>query len=406
MTEPAATAVMAALSRAGGEDCARFVGGCVRNTLMKAPVGDIDIATTLTPEAVIAALRAANLKAVPTGAAHGTITAVAHGRPFEITTLRRDVETDGRHAKVAFTDDWAEDAARRDFRLNALYADARGRLFDPTGQGVADARAGRIVFVGDPLARIAEDALRILRFFRFLAWYGRGAADAAGLAACEEMRAAVAGLSAERVAKELLTLLAAEDPRAAVRLMAEAGVLGLILPEATGAARFETLVAIETGMLFSEDPLLRLAALLPGDPAAGAAVAARLRLSNAQRDRLVAALGSEPVLVSWMSPRQMRQAVWGLGAQTFCDRVTLAWAASERPAGAMQWRALLPMAQGWSRPALPLSGEEVAAAGVPRGPLIGAVLREIEAWWIDNDFTADKLSVVERLKSVVQGMVY
>ncbi|MDQ2861931.1 MAG: CCA tRNA nucleotidyltransferase, partial [Pseudomonadota bacterium] len=248
MAHPDTAEVMDALARAGGEACARFVGGCVRNTLIEAPVGDIDIATTLTPDAVTVALKAAALKAVPTGAAHGTITAVAHGRPFEITTLRRDIETDGRHAKVAFTDDWAEDAARRDFRLNALYADRQGRLYDPTGEGVADARAGRIVFVGDPRARIAEDALRILRFFRFLAWYGRGEADSASLAACADMREAVTGLSAERVAKELLTLLAAEDPRAAVRLMAETGVLGLVLPEATGLARFEALVAIETEM--------------------------------------------------------------------------------------------------------------------------------------------------------------
>ena len=406
MTEAATVQVMEALDAAGGPDCARFVGGCVRNTLMKRPVGDIDIATTLTPDAVTAALKAARLKAVPTGAAHGTITAVARGRPFEITTLRRDVETDGRHAKVAFTDDWDQDAARRDFRLNALYADMRGRLFDPTGQGIADARAGRIVFVGDPRARIAEDALRIPRFFRFLAWYGRGEPDGEGLAACRDLRALVGGLSAERVAKELLTLLAAEDPRAAVGLMAGAGVLALILPEAASLARFEALVAIETEVLFSIDPLLRLAALLAADPAAGAAAAARLRLSNAHRDRLVAALGSEPPLVSWMSPRQTRQAVYRLGAQAFIDRATLAWAASERPAAAIQWRALLPMAQSWPRPTLPLTGEEVVAAGVPRGPAVGAVLREVEAWWIDNDFTLDKLSLVERLKSVVQGMIY
>ena len=406
MTDPATVQVMEALASAGGEDCARFVGGCVRNTLMKRPVSDIDIATTLTPEAVTAALKAARLKAVPTGAAHGTITAVARGRPFEITTLRRDVETDGRHAKVAFTDDWGEDAARRDFRLNALYADARGRLFDPTGEGVADALAGKIVFVGDARARIAEDALRIPRFFRFFAWYGRGEPDAAGLDACQDLRALIAGLSAERVAKELLTLLAAEDPRAAVGLMAGTGVLGQILPEVQGLSRFEGLVAIETEVVFSHDALLRLAALLPAEPAAGAAVAARLRLSNAQRDRLVAALGTEPPLVSWMSPRQTRQGVYRLGAQAFCDRATLAWAASDRPAAAIQWRALLPMAQSWPRPTLPLTGEEVVAAGVSRGPQVGTVLREVEAWWIDNDFTLDKLSVVERLKSVVQGMIY
>lgn len=406
MTDPATAEVMAALAAAGGEDGARFVGGCVRNAVMKRPVGDIDIATTLTPGEVTAALKAARLKAVPTGAAHGTITAVARGRAFEITTLRLDVETDGRHAKVAFTDSWAEDAARRDFRLNALYADTRGRLFDPTGEGVADALAGRIVFMGDARARIAEDALRIPRFFRFVAWYGRGEPDGAALAACEDLRDLVSGLSAERVAKELLTLLAAEDPRRAVSMMAGNGVLGLILPEAQGLGRFDALVAIESGVLFTEDAILRLAALLPPDPAAGKAVAARLRLSNAQRDRLAAALGGETPLVSWMSPRQVRQAVYRLGAETFCDRATLAWAASDRPAAAIQWRALLPMALGWPRPTLPLTGEEVAAAGVPRGPAVGAVLREVEAWWIDNDFTLDKLSVVERLKSVVQGMIY
>ena len=178
-------AVMAALEVAGGADCARFVGGCVRNAVIGRPVADIDIATTLTPDRVTAALKAAGLKAVPTGVEFGTVTAVSGGKPFEITTLRRDVETDGRHAVVAYTDDWAQDAARRDFRLNALYADAEGRLFDPTGEGEADARAGRIVFVGDPETRIREDGLRILRFFRFLAWYGQGEPDADALAACE-----------------------------------------------------------------------------------------------------------------------------------------------------------------------------------------------------------------------------
>ncbi|RYG09534.1 MAG: CCA tRNA nucleotidyltransferase, partial [Caulobacteraceae bacterium] len=180
LTDPATRAVMGALEAAGGPDCARFVGGCVRNALMGYPIDDIDIATTLRPEETDRAIRAAGLKAVPTGIAHGTVTAVAQRRPFEITTLRRDVETDGRKATVAFTDDWAEDASRRDFRLNALYADASGQVFDPTGAGVADAAGGRIVFVGDPRTRIREDYLRILRFFRFFAWYGRGEMDRAG----------------------------------------------------------------------------------------------------------------------------------------------------------------------------------------------------------------------------------
>ena len=405
MQAPETRAVMAALEAAGGAGCARFVGGCVRNAVIGRPVADIDIATTLTPDRVTAALKAAGLKAVPTGVEFGTVTAVSAGKPFEITTLRRDVETDGRHAVVAYTDDWAEDAARRDFRLNALYADAEGHLFDPTGEGEADARAGRIVFVGDPETRIREDGLRILRFFRFLAWYGKGEPDADGLAACERMKGSLISLSAERIAKDLLQLLAADDPRPALRLMAATGILSLVVPQAHGLARFEHLVEIESD-LFQCDPLLRLAALLPDDPAAGQATAERLRLSNAQRNRLMAALGTEPRLVSWLSPREARRAVYQLGVDAFCDRLMLGWAGSERHAAAMQWRALLPMAQSWPRPTFPLTGQEVIAAGVPEGPIVGEVMREIEAWWIDQDFIDDKLSIVERLKSVAQGMAY
>ncbi len=399
-------AVMAALEAAGGAGCARFVGGCVRNALIGEKVADIDIATTLEPKAVIAALEAAGLKAVPTGVDYGTVTAVSGGTPFEITTLRRDVETDGRRAVVAFTTDWAEDAQRRDFRLNALYADAEGRVFDPVGGGVEDARARRIVFVGDPETRILEDGLRILRFFRFLAWYGRGEPDAAALAACEALKDRLTGLSAERVSGELLKLLAADDPRLAVRLMAATGILPIVLPLAHGLTRFEALVGIETELLFTCDADLRLAALLPDDPQAGRATADALRLSNAQRERLVGALGTEPRIVSWMSPRETRRAVYRLGAETFCDRVMLAWAGSPRPATTVQWRALIPMARTWPRPTLPLTGDEVMAAGVPRGPLVGQVMREVEDWWIDQDFIDDKLSVVERLKAVAQGLAY
>jgi len=405
-THPATRAVIAALEAAGGEGCARFVGGCVRNALLRRPVSDIDIATLLTPDAVSKALTAAGLKAIPTGIDHGTITAVAQGKPFEITTLRRDVETDGRRAVVAFTTDWAEDAQRRDFRLNALYADPAGQLYDPTGGGLADVHGGRIVFVGDAETRIREDALRILRFFRFNAWYGRGEPDAAGLAACAALRERIANLSAERVSAELLKLLAAEDPRGVVRLMAQTGVLAVVLPEATGLERFEKLVGIETEMLFTEDAVLRLAALLPDDPALAARLAERLRLSNAQRDRLVAALNPEPKLISWMSPKETRRLVYRLGAEPFCDRVTLGWAASDRPAATTQWRALLPTARSWTPPRFPLSGDEVMAAGVAKGPLVGEVMREVEAWWVENDFPSDKLALIERLKAVAQGMAY
>ena len=404
MTRPATLAVMAALEAAGGAGCARFVGGCVRNALLRRPITDVDIATTLTPDQVTRALESAGLRAIPTGVDHGTVTAVSSGQPFEITTLRRDVETDGRRAVVAFTTDWAEDAERRDFRLNALYADAEGRIFDPTGGGLEDARAGRIVFVGDAEMRIREDALRILRFFRFQAWYGKGEPDAKGLAACAALKDLIRNLSAERVSAELLKLLAAEDPRGVMRLMAQTGVLAVALPEAQGLERFERLVGIETEMLFTEDALLRLAALLPDDPATATALAERLRLSNAQRDRLVAALSPQPRLVSWMSPKETRKLVYRLGAQALCDRVTLAWAASDRPKAAPQWRALLPTAQSWTPPRFPLTGDEVLAAGVPKGPLVGEVMREVEDWWVDNDFPDDKLALIERLKAVAQGM--
>ncbi len=402
MTATPTRKVMDALHAAGQ---ARFVGGCVRDALLGRAVSDIDIATPLEPPAVIDALKAAGLKAVPTGIEHGTITAVADGRPFEITTLRRDVETDGRHAVVAFTTDWAQDAARRDFRLNALYLDEAGALFDPTGEGAADARAGRIVFVGAAQARIREDYLRILRFFRFFARYGRGEADPVALQACADLREGMTGLSGERVAQELMKLLAADDPRPAVRLMAATGVLAVLLPEATGTGRFETLVEIETGQLFTNDPVLRLAALLPDDAKAVRAAAARLRLSNALRDRLIAAVSDEVSLTSWMSPREVRRAVYRLGADAFKDRIMLAWAGDSRAASTPGWRMLSVYPDTWTPPAFPITGEEIEAAGVPEGPLHGRVRRELESWWIDLDFTDDKLAAMERLKAVAQGLV-
>jgi poly(A) polymerase len=402
----ATRAVMEALEARGYAGCARFVGGCVRNTLLGQPIDDIDIATTLTPDQVTEALEAAGIKALPTGVDHGTVTAISEGRPFEITTLRRDVSTDGRRAVVAFTQSWDEDAVRRDFRLNALYADREGRVFDPTGAGVADAKAGRIVFVGDAMTRIREDYLRILRFFRFHAWYGKGEPDSAALAACKALKGMLSGRAAERTQKELLKLLAAPDPRAALRLMAATSVLSAVLPQVRALTRFENLIAIESEHFFDIDPELRLASLLPDDPKVALETAERLRLSNALRDRLVAAAGQEPRIVSWMSPRETRRAVYRLGGRTFADRVKLAWAASDRPVTATQWRALIPLAETWTPPAFPLTGEDVVNAGVPRGPMVGQVLREIEDWWIDLDFIDDRMAAAERLKAVAQGMAY
>jgi poly(A) polymerase len=403
--KPAAP-VMEALEAAGGEGCARFVGGAVRNALLGQPVDDVDIACTLTPDEATKALQSAGIKVAPTGVEHGTVTAIVKGQPFEVTTLRRDVETDGRRAVVAFTQDWAEDAQRRDFTMNAVYADRLGNLTDPTGTGVADAKAGRLVFVGDAATRIAEDSLRILRFFRFLAWYGKGEPDATALAACEAGRELMGNLAAERVAKELLKLLAAYDPRPAVALMARTGVLAQLLPSATDLNAFNQLVEIETEQLFNCDPVLRLATLLPDNEIGAGKAAEALRLSNEQRDRLSAAMGKTPRITSWMSPRESRRAVYKIGVQTFSDRIKLAWARSDRSAATHQWRGLLALAESWTPPPFPLSGEDVIKSGVPKGPMVGQVLREVEDWWIDHDFIDDKFSAIEKLKAVAQGMAY
>lgn len=393
LTAPATRAVMAALEAAGGPDCARFVGGCVRNALIGAPVADVDIATTLKPEETDRAIRAAGLKAVPTGIAHGTVTAVSERQPFEITTLRRDVSTDGRNATVAFTDDWAEDAARRDFRVNALYADGEGRVFDPTGEGIADAAAGRIVFVGDPETRIQEDYLRILRFFRFFAWYGRGEPDAAALAACRALVSGMSRLSAERVSKELMTLLAAPDPRVAMAAMAEAGVLAQILPEAVAGPLLEA--AVEQGT----DPVIRLMTLLPSDEQIVRAASARLRLPNSTRDRLAGAAVAAPAIGLTMSDLEVRAAVYRFGGRAVADALHLRMA--ERPAQAGDGRRLLALAEAWPRPSMPVGGRDLARLGVEPGPETGRLLKAFEDRWIADDFPAD--GHAERLAALVRA---
>jgi poly(A) polymerase len=393
LTAPATRAVMAALEAAGGPGCARFVGGCVRNALIGAPVADIDIATTLMPEETDRAIRAAGLKAVPTGIAHGTVTAVSERQPFEITTLRRDVSTDGRKATVAFTDDWAEDAARRDFRLNALYADGTGQVFDPTGEGVADAAAGRIIFVGDPGTRIGEDYLRILRFFRFFAWYGRGEPDRAAVEACRALASGMTRLSAERVSKELMTLLAAPDPREALAAMSAAGVLSQILPDARAGPAFEAAVA-QGG-----DPVIRLMTLLPSDERIATEASARLRLPNSTRDRLAAAAVAAPAVSLLMRDPEVRAAAYHFGARTVADALHRRWA--ENPAGADDAQRLLTLVEGWRRPPMPVGGRELARLGVEPGPETGRVLKAFEDGWIADDFPSE--GHAERLAALVSA---
>jgi poly(A) polymerase len=401
LKDPRLVAIFRALAAEPGQS--RVVGGCVRNSILSEPVGDIDIATTHRPETVVRLLEAAKLKAVPTGIDHGTITAVTDGRGYEITTLRRDVSTDGRRAVIAYSDDWVEDANRRDFTMNAIYADLDGTLFDPTG-GLADLQAGRVRFIGDATQRIAEDYLRVLRFFRIHAWYGKGELDAEGLRASAAAKGQLKRLSAERVQKEMLRLIEAAYPAEVVRLMAATGILAEVLPGELAFDRFAKLVEIERDQLFTSDPVLRLAALLTSVESARS-ISTGWRLSNGNAARIAEVHACAAKIVSYLSIREVRRLLYRLGPSLFKDLVMLRWAEDPRLSNAPQWRALLALADSWQRPQLPLSGHEVMAAGVPAGPLVGKVMAEVEEWWVDTDFTDDKFSLIERLKAVVQATV-
>ena len=384
LADPALVSVMAVLPEA------RVVGGAVRDTLAGRLVTEIDLATPREPEQVVHALQAAGIRTVPTGLEHGTVTAVVDGRGFEITTLRRDVETDGRHATVAFTDDWRADAARRDFSINALSMTRDGAVFDYF-DGVADLRAGRVRFVGDPATRIAEDYLRILRFFRFFSRYATGAADHAALSAIRAGVPGLGGLSAERVWSELSRILSAPDPCPAVGLMAELGVLAAVVPEGADPARLARLIAAGAPC----DPLLRLAALLTGDTLA---LAARLRLSVVERDRL-AGMRAGPVAQPDMDDNALRRLLAEEDTAVLIDRTWLVGGASP------EWTALRARLAALPRPVFPLEGRDVLALGEPEGPRVGALLREVRHWWLEGGCVASgaacRAELVRRLGGAV-----
>jgi len=352
------------------EGLTRYVGGAVRDDLLALPVSDVDLATRLRPQQVIERLEAARIKAVPTGIDHGTVTAVSDGQPYEVTTLRRDVSTDGRWATVDFTDDWQADAARRDFTINALSADPlTGDIFDYFG-GLPDLQERRVRFIGDPLQRIAEDHLRILRFFRFHARFGSGEPDAAALDACTSRANDLMALSRERIADELLKLLAMPDPAPTVRVMLDRGILRPVLPE-IDAARVRDLVALiaaEQRAGTAPDPLRRLAALLPRDPTLAEDVAVRLKLSNKARKRLACA--ATDVLFSNAQALAYR-------VRTDCaiDRLLLAGRSEDAAAIA-----------GWKAPRLPIGGGALIARGLPEGPIVARTLRTIENQWVEGGF--------------------
>jgi tRNA nucleotidyltransferase/poly(A) polymerase len=372
----------------GGSGATRVVGGAVRDALLGRAAGDADFATIFRPPDVIARAEAAGLKIVPTGIEHGTVTLIVAGRPFEVTTLRRDIETDGRHAIVHFTTDWREDAARRDFTMNALYCDATGEVFDPCG-GLADLKAGRVRFIGKAEDRIREDFLRVLRFFRFFAFYGSGRPDAEGLKACARLKSGVATLSAERVWAELKRILSAPDPTRALLWMRTTEVLAKVLPENWGIDAVHRLVAAEASEGWGPDPLLRLQDILPPHRARIDALAERLRLSRAEIARLIA-WADTPEIDPAMPEGDLAKLIYRAGSDGCLDRMRHALAReleAEHDEAAAGFRRLIAFAGNWRRPIFPVSGRDLVAKGLEAGPELGKRLKALEQLWVDSGFT-------------------
>lgn len=380
---------------------ARVVGGCVRNAVMGLPVGEIDAATPETPELVMTRLAKAGVRAIPTGLDHGTVTALIGNRSFEVTSLRRDTACDGRHAAVEFTTDWEEDARRRDFTFNAMSLRADGTLFDYFA-GRGDAEAGRVRFVGDPGDRIQEDYLRILRLFRFFAWYGRVGIDPPTLAACRTHANGLARLSAERVQAELIKTLAAPAPAAVLTTMKDCGVLPVVLPEVHDIVRLAALARVESAIAAATDWRRRLAALVNAQDADP--VALRLKFSAADRLRLVKLTDAEPLVDAGTPPSLLRAALYRHGADVIYDRVLLAWAhARAQTTDDQRWLAQLAIVSEWHPRTLPVSGADVLALGVPQSPRVGEILSAVEAWWIARDFTPTRDEALQELERHVHG---
>lgn len=406
MTAPTTRAVLAALA-AGGIG-ARFIGGCVRDAVLKKTVRDIDIAVPQAPDKVMTVLRDAGIKVVPTGIDHGTVTAVADKTVFEITSLRVDVESYGRRAKVAFTDDWQADAARRDFTINALSCTPEGDIYDYFG-GLDDLSRGHIRFVGNPRARIQEDRLRLLRFFRFFAHYGRPPVDVDALEACRAEARGVALLSGERVRVETYRTLMAADPADVFQLMQGAGVLEHVLPEARRIDRLRIMSWLDTRAIrfdsVEPDPVRRLATLVETDTDGAEAIARRLKMSNHHRDRLVAMIQPPVALDPENGAAAVRRALRRFGSEAVRDLALLTWsgdlAASGRlPHGRTEgWIAMIEATETWVPPDFPLKGRDVMALGVRAGPTVGALLKEVEAWWEAEDYQPNRDQCLARLRA-------
>jgi poly(A) polymerase len=378
--------VLALLDRDGEE--ARVVGGAVRNALMSLPIGEVDIATTALPDEVMRRGRAGGFKVVPTGIEHGTVTLVVDGVPFEVTTLREDVETYGRRAKVAFGRDWRRDAQRRDFTINALYVSHAGQVFDYV-DGIADIIARRVRFIGDPAQRITEDYLRILRFFRFHAWYGSGLPNAEGLLATIRARSGLDTLARERVRMEMMKLLVAPHATPTLASMSEAGILLAVLGGVPLLANFEMTAKVETAVSQPADAVRRLAALGAVVVEDADRLTQRLRLSNVEQSRIKSIADGWRRVDPDAGDQPAHALLYRLGAEFFVDRVLVAWARADAGAADARWHRLATLPQRWSPPAFPLQAADFISRGIARGPALGRTLAAAEAAWIAADFPSD-----------------
>ncbi|MFC5585426.1 CCA tRNA nucleotidyltransferase [Nitratireductor kimnyeongensis] len=402
-------ALLAALSMDGDE--ARVVGGAVRNTLLGQPVTDIDIATTTEPDETVRRARGAGFRTAPTGIDHGTVTVIAEGKAYEVTTLRADVETDGRHANVTFGRDWRSDAGRRDFTINALYARANGEIVDMVG-GLQDLESQTLRFIGDADIRINEDYLRILRFFRFFAWYGRGRPDAAGLKACARHRDGLERLSAERVWAELKKLFSAPDPSRALLWMRQTGVLTKILPESEkwGIDTIAPLIETEQTLGWRPDPLLRLAAIIPPHEPRISELGKRLRLSNAEKKDLAGWVGA-PVPPADLGESGFRKLAYNAEANGLWWRLKLALVSARARASdddkalmeAAGYTRLIKLAQAWQKPTFPINGTDLAKLGLEKGKAVGEVLSRLEEDWVASDFSLKRDALLERAASIISS---
>lgn len=387
---------------AGSDEEIRVVGGAVRNALMGRAVADIDLATTALPDVVIARAKAAGMKPVPTGIDHGTVTVVIDSHPFEVTTLREDVETHGRHATVRFGRDWAADARRRDFTINALYATADGEIIDLVG-GIADCAAHRIRFIGAAEDRIREDYLRILRFFRFHAIYGEADPDAVGLAACVKLADGIATLSAERIGQEMLKLVAAEAGSDVMRIMAETGILRRIVDfdaDIAALARLDQVLAqLPSDLRPPAEVTLKLASLCGGDASAALHVAERMRLSNAIRDRMVAAIGWAATIDDTADARDVRALVFRAGNERCRDAFILAASRSTAQHLGERLADHVAYAVRFERPRLPVNGRDLIRVGLAPGPEVGAAIETLTKRFIDSDFTLDRDHLIATLRA-------